>query len=434
MTVTAIAETPSVPSLRRNVAWTFGGNVIYAGCQWLMLAGLTKMTSQASVGQFALALAISAPVVMLTNLQLRAVLASDANRRFDFATYWRLRLTGCGVALAVIASIALFGLRDADAVLVILAIGVAKCIEALSDVLYGILQSHEDMATIARSMVLRGLLALGAFLVTVQQTGRVFIGAVAIAAAWAAGLLLYDWPVTAHLRRVERTHGTSVSTPRSPTKNLAPLVRLSLPLGITMLLISLNTNIPRYFVEGAQGKAALGVYAALSSPTVAGLLIVTALGQSAMPRLARLSAANDHHAFRRLMLKLCCLGLGIATAGVAIAAFGGVILLRILFTPEYAAYAPIFVWLNVAAGVGYVASFLGYGLTALQRFDVQVPLMLVVVAVTTAGGWILIPRHGLLGATFALLAAAIVQLVASAGIVWTNSSPHRPARYAGQVR
>lgn len=431
MTMTVIADTEALPSLRRNVAWTFGGNVIYAGCQWLMLAGLTKMTSPASVGQFALALAISAPVVMLTNLQLRAVLASDAHRRFDFPTYWRLRLIGCGVALTVVASIALFGRRDAEAALVILAMGVAKCIEALSDVLYGVLQSHEDMETIARSMVLRGLLALGAFLVAVNRTGRVVIGVAAIAAAWAAGLLLYDWPVTAHLRRVERTQRTAASTAHSPANGIAALVRLSLPLGITMLLISLNTNIPRYFIESAQGKAALGVYAALSSPTVAGLLIVTALGQSAMPRLARLSAGNDHHAFRQLMLKLCCLGLGIAAAGIAVAALGGVILLRVLFTPEYAAYARVFVWLNVAAGVGYIASFLGYGLTALQRFDVQVPLCLVVVAVTTVGSWILIPSRGLLGATFALLAAAIVQLITSAAIVWANSRPRRIARFAG---
>lgn len=429
--MTVVADTQGVPSLRRNVAWTFGGNVIYAGCQWLMLAGLTKMTSQASVGQFALALAISAPVVMLTNLQLRAVLASDAHQRFDFATYWRLRLIGCGLALTVIASIALFGHRDAEGALVILAMGVAKCIEALSDVLYGVLQFHEDMETIARSMVLRGVLALGAFLLAVNRTGHVFIGAGAIAAAWAAVFLLYDWPVTAHLRRLERTHGTSSSAARSPANGLVTLVRLSLPLGITMLLISLNTNVPRYFIESARGKAPLGVYAALSSPTVAGLLIVTALGQSAMPRLARLAAGNEHHAFRRLMLKLCGLGLGIATAGVAVAALGGVFLLRILFTPEYADYAQVFVWLNVAAGVGYVASFLGYGLTALQRFDVQVPLFLVVVTVTTVGSWILIPSRGLLGATFALLAAAVVQLIGSGAVVWANSRPRPLARYRG---
>ena len=38
------------------------------------------------IGQFALALAITAPVLMLTNMWLRAVQATDTSSEFEFAT------------------------------------------------------------------------------------------------------------------------------------------------------------------------------------------------------------------------------------------------------------------------------------------------------------------------------------------------------------
>ena len=67
-----------VPSLRSNVVWTLIGSLTYALCQWVMLSVLAKWGSPALVGEFALGLAVTAPVFMLTNLQLRAIQATDA--------------------------------------------------------------------------------------------------------------------------------------------------------------------------------------------------------------------------------------------------------------------------------------------------------------------------------------------------------------------
>src|SRR4051812_26106921 len=93
-------------SLRSNFAWTFVGNVIYAGCQWGMIVVLARLGSQELVGRFALGLAIAAPVLMFTNLQLRAVLATDAKQEHAFGDYLTVRLLTTATALLVIAGIA----------------------------------------------------------------------------------------------------------------------------------------------------------------------------------------------------------------------------------------------------------------------------------------------------------------------------------------
>ena len=123
---------PRPLSLRSNFSWTFAGNVVYAGCQWGMLMVLAKLGSPERVGQFALGLALTAPVIMLTNLQLRAIQATDARREYRFGHYLALRLATTALSLLVIAGIAC-GYR-LETALVILAVGLSKAFESLSDV------------------------------------------------------------------------------------------------------------------------------------------------------------------------------------------------------------------------------------------------------------------------------------------------------------
>ncbi len=65
-------------SLRSNFAWVLAGNVVYAACQFGMIIALAKLGSSIMVGQFSLGLAIATPVLMFTNLHLRAVQATDS--------------------------------------------------------------------------------------------------------------------------------------------------------------------------------------------------------------------------------------------------------------------------------------------------------------------------------------------------------------------
>src|SRR5674476_467086 len=80
-------------SLTRNFWSTVVGNAGYAGCQWGMLIVLAKLCSPEAVGQFAVGFAVAAPVFMFTNLQLRAVLATDVKGEngFSAVSYTHLR-------------------------------------------------------------------------------------------------------------------------------------------------------------------------------------------------------------------------------------------------------------------------------------------------------------------------------------------------------
>src|SRR5208283_4635069 len=143
-------------------------------CNWGILMVLAKLGSPEWVGQFALGLALTAPVIMLTNLQLRVIQATDARREYRFGHYLALRLVTTALSLFVIAGIAC-GYRLGTA-LVILAVGLAKAFASLSDVVYGLLQAHERMDRIALSMMIKGQLSLAALGATVFFTGSIVWG------------------------------------------------------------------------------------------------------------------------------------------------------------------------------------------------------------------------------------------------------------------
>jgi O-antigen/teichoic acid export membrane protein len=92
-------------------------------------------------------------------------------------------------------------------------------------------------------------------------------------------------------------------------------------------------------------------------------------------------------------------------------------ILSTLFRPEYAASADVLVWTMLAAAISYVASFLGYGLTAARQFKIQAPLLVIVTLATAMASVILVPRHGLVGAAWAVVCGAAVKLIGGAFIL-----------------
>ncbi len=81
-----------------------------------MLSVLAKAGNASIVGQFALALAIAAPVFMFTNLALRGVQVSDSRKEYEFGDYFTVRfVTTLGGLLVIATLVLLLHLRQYDA-------------------------------------------------------------------------------------------------------------------------------------------------------------------------------------------------------------------------------------------------------------------------------------------------------------------------------
>jgi O-antigen/teichoic acid export membrane protein len=414
-----------LPTLRQNFSWTFIGNAIYVACQWGMLVILAKLGSPEMVGQFTLGLSVTAPVVMFAGLQLSAIQATDARREFAFTDYLSLRVGM--VILAILTIIGITATTDYrwETSLIILVLGLAKCIESISDIFYGLLQQHERMDRISLSMIMKGILSLFLFTAGVFLTRGVLWGSVGLVIAWSIILVGYDIYAgkilnSPHSNRTSAELKTSLlETIRLKWnfKTQKRLIRLALPLGFVMMLISLNSNIPRYVIERYWSEGELGIFAALAYLMVAESMIVNALGQSVGPRLSKYYAAGNRTAFQFLLFRLLGIGLLLGGIGVLLVLLAGRELLTLIYNQDYAEHVDLLVWLMVATSINNIGSFLGNGMSAVRMFDAQLPVFAIVTAVSAIASFYFIPGSGLHGAVIALILAAIAQVLLSAGVI-----------------
>jgi O-antigen/teichoic acid export membrane protein len=399
-------------SLRRNFSWTFVANAYLAVANAVVLWLLVQWTDDSTVGHFILGLAIATPLFVLTDLGLRTVQATDSRRDYDFGDYLALRivtsLTGMAFILAILP---LRGYEGQKAWIIVL-LGASKMLDSLADVFYGLFQQHERMDWISWSMLMKSGTSIPAFFVVLWATGNVVVSVAMLGLARLTFLLLYDAPMAARTISSAATSvdarpswfgGWNLIRPIWHARIMRKLFWLAAPLGITTVLVSLNSSIPRLAIEEFQGDGPLGVYGLMAYFVVLGQMIVSALGGSASPRLSRYYAEGRHQEFRALTWKLVALGALTGLAMFLTSLFAGRYILATLGKPRYVQQVQVLHWLMLAAGIGYIGSFLGYVMTATRAFRMLVVPFVAVTLLAVAAAWLLVPRFGLEGAAWTTL-------------------------------
>lgn len=423
--------------LRANVGWMLVGNLCQGFTQWLLIVALAKMGTVEMVGSFTLALAIGLPVLMFGSLSLRSIQITDCNASYRFLDYLLLRFFAAVASLIIIASIAISAHYSQSAVASITLIGAAKAAEYISDIFYGLLQREERMSGIAISMMLRGTLSLSALGLGIGLTGSLVWGAVGLFASSALTLLCFDLPRSLALLNIKLSAGLRECSAYVRAlldgrihRRLGTLAFAGLPLGAVLMLVSLNLNLPRYFIEHHLGIRELGIFSSLTNLLAVGNVITNAIGQGAAPRLAKYFEAAKLRDFRALLTTIVIASLGIGAAGFLGALLFGRRVLAIVYRPEYSTRQDVLVWLMAASGFFYLGSTLGCAVTAVKCFAPQLPLFAIAAASTALASMILVPSQGLRGAALAILISAVIQC---AGGAWLLSNAWKRACAASPV-
>jgi O-antigen/teichoic acid export membrane protein len=419
---------PAPLSVRSNFVWSLAGNVLYAFCQWGVLVVLAKLCSQETVGLYLLGIAVTSPIFLFAGMQLRRLQATDANEEFQFGHYFALQLLACGIAMLVCSAAGWSsGYRDA-ALAVILLVGASKAIETVSNTFYGFFQQRERLDRISKSMVLQSVLAAAGLCGGVVLTDDIVWACVWSAALRLIAVLAYDvpsllWVAGSHPRLATPGSRFSIGWPLWETQPLWQLALLGIPLGMTGMLVSLNTNFPRYFVEAFRSTAELGVFGVLCAPLYAMHTLTKALETSASARLAKLHSAGDVRGFRRLFWQLMATHTAFALAGVAVAWLFGRPLLTMLFKAEYAEHVDVFVTIMWATLVATSAGVMMTALIAARFIQIQMPLMAVTSVTALAACWWLVPIFGMTGAAWSLAISKLPYLAVGLWLIARLRSP-----------
>lgn len=425
-------------TLRTNFLWNASGNGVFALCQWGTLIVFAKLGSPALVGQVVYGLALAAPLFVIAGMQLRSVQATDADDRHTLGQYIGLRVLTTTAALTIAVLIAAFMWAGGrQSALIVLFWALSKVVDSGSDCLYGLFQQSERMDYVGVSFSLRGLLSVASVAILFRVSRSAPLALAGLVASWGAVFALFDIPVARNLlsrrKHIPNESGKVAQTlrPVLTRRQLAPLCLEAAPLGIVAFLLTMQTQIPRYVVAGVLHTRELGLFSAAAYLTFVGAMLVNALGAPACVRLAQYHVSGNSSAFRTLLTKLLLVAAALGVAGIVVSAVAGGRILTLLYTNEYARMASVLTILCVGSAFSFVASFLGYGMTSLRRYRIQVPIFVVVVLITLLGCYWLTARYGLMGTAIGILAGNLAQLLMSAGVVWQATRSDNMSAAAG---
>jgi O-antigen/teichoic acid export membrane protein len=397
--------------MRRNTAWAFAGNSVYAACQWAVFVLLVKTLTADEAGGFAYAIAVTGPIFVLANVRLRNLLATGIGSPRGLTDYLNARLLTTAAAVTVSLGLGIVVSHRVGSFSVLAVMTLGRACDAMSDLCHGLFQRELDMRSPALGLSINGVLSVGLVGLALAVRPTLLTATAAYAAGSFVATACWDLPRAARLRSSLPALAFRRGAIRGPIASAWRLITTALPLGLSSAIGSVQTNLPRYVIAAYLGSAMLAKFAAISYVTMVGHLIVNATSQAALPLLARDAQSSDPRYRTRLGgLVAGTVVLGAVTV-IGTAAIGGPVL-TLIYGGDYAEYAGVLLWLVVATVVTFASVFLGTGTTARHRFVAQLIITttsLVVVGITTGP---FVSRYGLVGAAWALAAGAVVELSA----------------------
>lgn len=383
-------------SLRLNILSNAAANFIKGGCQMGLVIILAKLGSKELVGQYGLGMAVAWPVFLLADLQLRVIQATDAKNDFHFGHYLGLRLLTTPLAfLIVLGTVWILGYRW-ETSLIVMGVALSRAVDSIRDCIHGAMQRHERLDLVSFSMIIRNTVSLLIFTSVFFFSGFLLLAVLSQTIIGILVLLFFDLSQGAILPGM----GKGIWMPRFDWRVLARLIRLALPLGLITMIISINSNFPRYLLEKYLGEGMVGIFTALSQPPLAGGMVMAALGHASMPRMAKVFALGDLGYLTKLVWRLMGMGAFLGVLMLMVVLGWGRQIVALVYGPEYAEHQLVLLWLTAAGGIGYLGSGLGYGLNATRAYNVYLIFYTISSGLGIILGMVLIPKYGLLGAAW----------------------------------
>src|SRR5699024_10979793 len=280
-------------SLKRNFSWTFISNVIYSVSQWGVLIIIARLGNAEMVGQFTLGLAFISPIIAFTTLKTETIYITDQQNEYNFSDYFSVRLLTSCISVCILLVLLLVVDNSTETVIIILLVSLYKITESVSQMVYATMQKQEVVKFIAVSKSIKGLLMLIFITFSLYSLNSIILGLFLINVLYLLMFLLFD---------LKNALNFSIVKVQYIPQRFLQIIKIALPLGFLYMLTSLNTNIPRYFVESFFDTEILGYFSAISYMVVNNVNVFTnALNNIIIPRFSMLISSNELFKIKKLL-------------------------------------------------------------------------------------------------------------------------------------
>lgn len=317
-------------SVAQNVIWNTAGSLFYLVCQWLLSVLVVRLSGNfEDAGILSLAMSIATFFSVITLFNVRNYQASDSQSLYSSNEYVFHRFITCAASFILCTAFVLINSYDTVTSLSIIAYMLIKIVEGVADVLHGIAQKKWRLDVAGKSFIIRGILLIASFTVSMLLSGNLAVSIFAMAIATLIPLILYDFPAVRKIDsfKIELSFKASAS-----------LSKICLPMVIYGACINAIVPIARYALELFHGKAALGYYASVSTVAVLVQSLVTFIFTPLIGLFEEAYSKGDKKGVLKLLLKLAVLLLSVTGAAIVATALLGEFAMCLVFGEEIRDY------------------------------------------------------------------------------------------------
>ena len=394
-------------TLIANAGWLVADKLVRLGVGLFVGVWVARYLGPAQFGSLNYVQAVVALIAALATMGLPDLLVRDFVRhperaRVIAATAVALRCGGALVALGI-AVVVVLGERPGERELLAMAVIVASSLLPLAfDSVDQFCQARNEVRPV---VVLRNLGFLGC---AAAKVTAIFLHAplIAFAAIFSAEFAVVGLALLIYGRR----HGLPFTLADASGIEAARLMREAWPLLVRLLAIGVYMRVDQVLLGRLLDDRAVGIYAAAARISEIWYFIPVAVMTAVVPRLAARHAQSPafyEHELLKVMRVIAALSL-VAAIVMSLAARP---IVALLYGPAYAEAAAVLAvhaWSGLFVGLG-VASNAWFVNNSLLRYGLYQAVL--GAAVSVALNLILIPRLGIVGAAWAVIASQFVSAV-----------------------
>ena len=402
-------KTEELP-VKTNILFNTIGSLTYQGCLWLMTVLVVALSGNYSnAGTLAYAMALGNIFFTIAIYAMRTYQVSDVEGRYSQSNYLAFRIITILLALVLCSIYALATGIPKDVIVPTLLFLLFKADEELAAVCYGSEQRFNRMDYAGISQFWRGIAALLFFGLILRATASLSLAILGMFMSCLAVTLLYDIPHMSAFGSIKPAINKSITV---------SLLRQCFPAVLATLLLTSVVSITRQYFGTLYGTEDLGKYASVATPAVIIQAMASFLYSPLIEPLSRTLSVEGKGAFAKHLVKVS-LGL-FAFLGILMLILGafGNWFLTLIYGPSIAPFTYLLTLVLVITMQAAFMMFLSDVLIILRSFKTVLVANLSSFLVTLAAMQVVIPRYGMDGINYVLIASySAGLLVALIGII-----------------
>lgn len=383
-------------SFKSNFIWNILGTGLNAFNSLFFLMTVTRINGINEAGIFTLAFSTACILYVIGTYAGRVFQVTESKNNINDKEFIINRVISCILMMVTAIGYIIIKKYDYYKALIFILVALYKCIEAFSDVLYGIMQKNDLLNEVGKSYFIKSLLSIVLFIIVDLFTHSIVSSLVTIIIIWISILILFDCKNTKKL--IDKDE-------KVKKKNIIKIFKSGFFIFAMTFLGLYLLNAQKYAIDTFLTEDKQTIFGIIVMPATVMALVAQVLLHPYLTEIVNLYETNNIKGLKRIVNRMLIYVIGFGLLAIACAYLLGIPVLNMIYGVDIGPYKMQLILILLSATLYNIGIIYSSVLTTIRKTFIQFILYIIasIVAMITAD--VLTKSEGIFGATISYFIA-----------------------------